>query len=572
MRKAGVFAFGTVLSLLAFASCGGKTEVTIELLDPCKSEGTSFREEAAYVEFAVFPGKCPDDTILAAGLTSSARVRKVVKAKSALPEVGDLPKEKFGFAAILRDEECGVIGFGCTNADLENTKKIIVAVRAWATPAGKNDPSAYCTPLTGGGCGPGLSCVSGNCKKVNDDDAGGCTLSVAAGGKLPVPLVPGARVTGPAITATDTGFVMAYRDQDTESAALRTIVYYVSDAGAPESPVAFDLLGCVGKEPTDGVGAAYAGGFGLVTTSLPNCDSTKGAGAVFLPFDDLGLVSGAAGPQNPLSNELTMGPVSSVAPGSSENDFEVIFRSVTSAPAIERAVWHGSNFKEGVTIVRPFGDGDFPYALVATSPQVRAFLAPISATETQILIGSRVSDTLQTLGTVSFPVAASWAAMTAWSDRVAAVVPASSGVTLKVAELGSAAGESGSPVTEIVPSATIGTGASTFAVLAALRTHLFIAQARAGGITLHHLQDATGNIITTSGGGSGDSGSDAGGGSGSESIELQTNLGEATLANFSGTQLAMAAARNRIGIVWLTKPKLADGDPTGGWALLKCNE
>lgn len=571
MRTAGAIAFGTVLSLLVFASCGGKTEVTIELLDPCKSEGTSFRAAADFVEFAVFPSKCPDDTLLAAGLTDSARTRSVVKASAGLPEVGDLPKEKFGFAAVLRDENCGVIGFGCTNADLENTKKIIVAVRAWATPAGKNDPSAYCTPLTGGGCPPAKVCSNGNCKKTNEDDAGGCTLSVAAGGKLPAPVVEGASVSGPAITATDTGFVMAYRDQDTSTGFPRVIVYYVSDGGEPGNPGKFDLAGCTTKELKDGVGATYAGGGGLITTSLPNCDATKGAGAVFLPFDDTGNVSNAAGPQNPAFNELTMGPISSVAPGAAEGDFEVVYRTVTSQPAIERVVLTGSEFKSGVSIVHPFGDGDYPFGLVATSTQVRALLAPVG-TDVQVLIGNKVGDTLDTApSTLTLPGGGSWAALTAWSSRVAAAVPASSGIALKVGQLGSSGGETGSPE---IASLTVGTTSATSGALAVLRNHLFVAQGRAGGITLHNLENANGTINPPATGSSGGDGGSSEGGSSKPagSVDLQTNLGEATLANFGGTQMAMAAARNRVAIVWLTKPKLGDTDPTGGWALLRCNE
>ncbi len=102
----------------------------------------------------------------------------------------------------------------------------------------------------------------------------------------------------------------------------------------------------------------------------------------------------------------------------------------------------------------------------------------------------------------------------------------------------------------------MGTTAVTFGDLAVLRTHLFVAQARAGGITLHQLDDATGTISTTP----------------AATVELQTNLGEATLVGFDGTRMAMAAARNRIAIIWLTKAKLASGEPTGGWVLLKCNE
>ncbi len=442
MKKAGVVAFGILTTLVGFASCGGKTEVTIELLDPCKSEGTSFRTTADYVEFAVFPEKCPADTTLAAGLTSTARYRKVVKASGALPDVGDLPKEKFGFAAILRDENCGVIGFGCTNADLDNTKKIIIAVRAWATPAGKNDPSAFCTPLTGGGCGPGLTCVSGNCKKVNDDDAGGCTLTVAAGGKLPNPVVDDARLSGPAITATDSGFVMAYRDQDTSSTTLRAVVYYVADNGTPSAPQApFGLAGCVGKDPVDGVGLTYANGSGLITSSLPYCDASKGAGALFLPIDDKGVVSGAAGPQNPLFNDLTVGPVHSVGPAAADGEYEFIYRVVGTTPAIERVVLQGSGFKGSVPIAHPFGDVDIPFGLLATTAKVRAMLAPVGAT-TEIQVGARADDMLNTTGSFSLPAAPPWATLTAWGSRVAAAIPGSTGMTLKVAEL-TGSGEAG---------------------------------------------------------------------------------------------------------------------------------
>lgn len=376
----------------------------------------------------------------------------------------------------------------------------------------------------------------------------GCALNVAASGELPAPVVPTGILTGPAIAATDSGFVIAYRDQDPSSNTLRAIIYYVSDSGAASAPTAFDLLGCANKKPSDGVGATFANGSGLIATSLPNCDS-KGAGAVFLPFDDQGLVSNAAGPQNPLATDLTVGRISSVAVGTGAGDFEFVYRTVVAqpaapGPAVERAVLQGSQFKAGVSIVRPFGDGDFPYGLVATSGEVRALLAPVAG-ETQIQVDALVGDTLAPFDTFVVPGVASWAAITAWQTRVAAAIPAANGMTLVVAEMGA------SGVTEIAAGG-VGTTPVLSGALSTLGTHLLMAQGRSGAITLHRIESAIGGLVP--------------------SPAASVEVGVPSLAAFDGEHVAMAAARKRVAVVWLTKGALQDGDATGGWALLECNE
>jgi hypothetical protein len=55
-------------------------------------------------------------------------------------------------------------------------------------------------------------------------------------------------------------------------------------------------------------------------------------------------------------------------------------------------------------------------------------------------------------------------------------------------------------------------------------------------------------------------------------VALPEKLGTVELTSFDGNHVAMAAARSRVAVVWLSKGVLTAGDPAGGWALLKCSE
>lgn len=549
MKKSGLLGL-TLLSGFGFvvsSSCAAKREVTIELLEGC----TGVRAAADYVQFVVFPNRCPTDEELAAGQTTGARFQTTVAATAELPSIGDLPKSKFGFAAILRDEKCTVTGFGCTVADLETIGGVRISVCDWSDKSGP-EAACACQPLKGGGCMPPEQCVEGTCKKLGVDEGGACSLVVEAAGKLPSPPAPTARLTGPAIAATDNGFVLGYRDQD--GATLRVLVMYLNDAGTLSQPAVFDLGGCASKEPTDGVGIAYEGGYGLFATSLPDCGA--GAGAMFVPFDAQGVVTNATGPRNATFLELTMAPQGGVAPAATNNEFELLYRVSTNGapnPVIERVVMQGPGFKN-IPIVHPFGEDDRPFGMVATSPKVRAFLVAEpsgsdgSAPGTKVLVGDRMSDTISIKGEFDLPLAA-WATMTAWNNHVAAAVPASTGLTLSVADL------SGSTVA-VSATGLVGTGSTQGGALATLRNHLFLAQGYSGGIKIYRLPGAETKVSITP----------------ADAVELPAAVGPVNLGAFSGQQIAMAAARNKVAVVWLNKPKLAMGDLTGGWALLRCAE
>jgi hypothetical protein len=140
---------------------GVGVEVALDVLDPCSSEtGVSFLESAAYLHLAIVRGSCPSDEELAGGVVESdpRLVKTIVAEGSSLPQSVSLPEETFGFVVLSKDFACGVIGFGCTEADTQTIRTVLIAVRAWTRPAGQ-----ACTPLSGSGCPLESSCTKGRC-------------------------------------------------------------------------------------------------------------------------------------------------------------------------------------------------------------------------------------------------------------------------------------------------------------------------------------------------------------------------------------------------------------------------
>jgi len=552
MRKLGSLALALVLGSALSSSCAKQRSVSVELLDACSGSGKSFREAADFVQFAVFPNSCPCDDVLAAGDVRTANETWSVAADKGLPDVGDLPQSKFGFAVILRDKDCTVLGYGCTEADLESISGVKIAACDWSQRDRSkcHDPAAQCNcqTLKGGGCFPPTTCQTGACKSPTVPDPGGCSLVIDKAGALAPPIAPTARVSGPAAVATDDGFVVGYRDQDGDQ--LRAVISFLKDNGEVAPAQVFDLGGCSNKEPADGAGMAFSKGFGMMTASLPDCG--KGAGAVFIPFTSTGQVEQASGPRNGAFKELWMSQVP-IAPAATDGEWELIYRVQTDAtPVIERVVLQGAVFKTVVPIARPFGDTDIPYALVATSSQVRAFLAPVQTeggSVTLVKVGNRASDTLTLDAEFSLPQAASWAALTVWNNRIAAGIPAGAGMTVQVADWGN---NTVSPKAPFV----VGSGSVAGGALAALRSHLFVAQGRNGGLTVHRLDGADTTLN----------------GKPVVSMEFPVSVGPANLSTFDGVRVAMAAARERVLVTWVSKGKLAAGDPAGGWALLRCKD
>lgn len=156
--------------LVVVSSCGTPA-VEIELDDPChlkaddpfcvlhtvteeernECDGSFCTGAGQWVQLAVFRGQCPADSVLAAGDLDAAESIYSVLVGTDLPAVGSLPTDDFGFAVLLRTDNCAVIGFGCTDGDLTKDRRVPINVYPWAGQGACNASEqcldARCSPL-----------------------------------------------------------------------------------------------------------------------------------------------------------------------------------------------------------------------------------------------------------------------------------------------------------------------------------------------------------------------------------------------------------------------------------------
>jgi hypothetical protein len=404
-----------------------------------------------------------------------------------------------------------------------------------------------------GGSGGG----SGDAALLDSSTSTSCTLAVVASGALQSALPDATQLGGPAVVAIDDGFVIAHREQSTGTGQLQLVASHLSDGAALREAASFDLGGCagLGLPAESGIGAAVNGSSGVLVSALPNCGI--GAGAVFAPFDSSGDFGTAKGPKNPSFTDLSLAHAGAVAAAATSGEFEFVYRVVLAKPEIQRAVLTtpnagcapespcaGSEFKP-VPIETPFGDSAAPFAMVATTSQLRALLAPLGA-NTRLLVGPNDAKALSPTAELLLP-SADRAALTAWDSSVAAVVPTAGQPTWASATL------SGSDLAN-TKVASFGEAPLTGAALAPLRDHVFVLGASAGQLTLYDFRGAQADVQPTPAG----------------TVHFNDSVGTASLAGFDGQHVALAAARNQVAVVWLTGSELASGSALGGWALLSC--
>ncbi len=422
---------------------------------------------------------------------------------------------------------------------------------------GKTESTGAGGGLGGGGTGGGTGGSGGS---VSGGGGSGSTVKsgcfgVVASGDLPKHQLPGAIGQGPAVVATDTGFVIGYVEWGEEGTA---VVVSLSDDGSLGAPTNYGLPGC-GWVPDAryGLGMAWGAGGGILVGNLPKCSPSKGAGALFLPFDTAGIPNNAAGPQNALFDDLSLARVGAVAATPSPNEFEFLYRVVSSSgPVVERIVLQGSSFKS-TPIVHPFGDDDRAFGSVVTGEKLRAYGAPDAiAQTTEVAIDDNASEQFDEKGKLPL-MYAPYLALSAMDAFLIAAVPAlmldgSRGIELELAQLsgGTASwigtGSIGSSsFAGPVPDQAINDSSLAFAKLAA---NPILLEGSKGELDLYRIQPFT--PLPT------DTASFTG-----------TDLG-ASLDAFDGARVAIAAARGRIVVVWLDTS--GPSDVSGHFAVLDC--
>lgn len=539
------------LPVASFFSCAPKPSVKLVFLDPC---GT-FRSSAAFTELAVFNNSCPSQQDLVAGKTSGAVFDAVRPADATLPAVGNLKENKYGFAVVLRDASCGVIGFGCTEADLHTIREVRIQVEAWGT-------SSVCTPLKGAGCPAPTSCVAGRCES-EAGTGGQCDLGLVTSGSLPDVSVNQPQVTGPALAPVTSGFVIGYRSQSTLDNTVRGVSILLSDGGQLGTPSTQSLAGCLSSnEPTDGVGLAFPfqGGNGLMLFSLQNC-SGGGAGAFFVPVHPDATLGTPVGLSQPTYQELDLARVHSLAAAPTSNEYTTVFHVLTTdTPPLNEtkiASLAGTGFKSGSSVNSILsGDPHSDFAMVAATSQVRGVLVDNVDTAKSYLqvtpqgatagdAGPGGADGGPGQGGYQLP-GSPWGAITAWGNRVAGLVPGrnvpSTALTVQVV------GAQASVGTAMI------TGQFLGADVAEQGDHVIVVGSYVSQLTLYRLDGAQAGAFSTTP---------------VVTVPFQGKIGGVSLSSFDGARVAIAAHNNRVAVVWINTLKPQGASP-GGWALFSC--
>lgn len=546
------------------AACKGTPGVELVLAD-----AAGLRKTAAFAEILVYEQGCPGLDVLSRGIEGSPTLRQVVAAGADLPELGELPQGSYGIAALLRDRHCAVLASGCATADLSSVRKVTIPLAAVTPPQGGCAGSAACV---GGACiGGGDSGIqdAGSDGAVPDaaaldaavpdaaapdaaapDGGGSCTLAVVKAGALPALAVPGGgTITGPGLAAVADGFLLAYREGTVDQSASSAALVKIGDDGKLGTVSRQALPTCPATTATDGVGVAESNGAGLVVVSRPACPDA-GAGLALLTFDaksQLGLASASAD----LGAAVSLPRVHALA--GYKGGFEAAF--------VVDGVASLATIVAGALSAKPlFADGTSSYAQVGRTAATRATLADRSTA-----LGGETVLTLSALGVpvgdagVPAPLGAyrpesAWGSLAAWAgpsgDRALAVTAEPNGwISWGAVDRDGTLRGAGSALS--------GDG-SAFAAgdVAVLDDRVLLALAEPGALRIQKLAGALGDGLSADG----------------SRVDFVGAVGATSLATFDGARVAVAAARNRVLIVWLTRSALGPIDPTGGYAVLACGD
>lgn len=252
---ARAFVVGSALLAAAAPACtwGKNPEVSFTV-----TVAGSIQAETAWYEIGAFRGAtCKAlEPQLAGGVPlegASARLA-FEKSNKSPPPLGDLAKDKYAFGAVARKDDCTIVGHGCADVDVTDSRSVDINVKAAAAAADGQRPR--------GQCSPGTVCKGARCVPANDDNdpsiGAGCSMQLVGTGPLGNPLgVNRTRVSSPAIVPNGTGFLVAYREAESGIARLTLLpIDSGGGAGAARRTVLSDK--CDAVDP-DATGLAFDG-------------------------------------------------------------------------------------------------------------------------------------------------------------------------------------------------------------------------------------------------------------------------------------------------------------------------
>jgi hypothetical protein len=541
------------MALASSISCMGNASLDVSLLDcnpaidGCPADGLKKQPGVAYTQLAIFAGTCPGDDLLAQGVVTGAIKLQTIYLDGSFADVGELKKDKYGFAALLRRDDCSVIGFGCTPADLKVHKHVTIQL-------------SPVLPLTShvGACQAPSVCTMGMCDQAVGDagpkDAPGdgdgatkpiCTLDLLAAnaGKDLPPSIANASVAGPAAVGTPSGFLAIWQEANADSS--KAVRQLIADDGSLKTNTPEALSACP-LAISNGIAATWnpLSNQGLMAVAWPACadagaDASGAFGIKFTSFTQDGVKTGDGPPNQPVYQNEFMS-VNGAAP--SPNDVTFLLGALEEKST--------NRFEPRVYEVK--GDLTATYKIPEISEKAK-FIRLASASgvfaiahEKAVDGGSAVDFHVGVPNANYKPIpypGSTNAAVAAWVDKAILVQTSSSGLAWSVRN----------PNAELAKG-TLATGAVSGLDVVAINEHFIVVAAETHKITLFRF-DIDGDKITAP----------------TQPIVLPPTIGATKLDLFNGTMIAAAGARNRVFITWLNKSgPLGEGATPGGYALLQC--
>jgi hypothetical protein len=376
-----------------------------------------------------------------------------------------------------------------------------------------------------------------------DAPATPCDLHLVASGALDLPVAAGTLYTGPAVVATPGGFVIMYREADPEGARPVGVRLKLTDQG-DATQVEIDLPSCSDDIEADGIAAAWNDTFatGLMAVSLPPCGIDKPRLHVS-SFDRDGKTL-AEYTYVDLPSQLVLSPVKAMAPVPGAKEFQL---AAVAGPAPYLYVFDGLSVQSNPPPVEIHkGKGTATFTQISSGSTIRSLLTDSDLEGGQLVVS--VTDTDTGGSSTVFFQRTTVTSLLSWEERTALVQPLGNALAWK------AITKSGSLVKE----GSLPEGPYTAVDVAQFHDYLLIAGGQAGSVTVFRLDDVNGTFSGPS----------------TFQAKLSSSLGVSAIKDFKGERVAVAAARGRVVVAWLTsvEPIAETTTVPGGYAVLACEE
>jgi hypothetical protein len=517
---------------LVIGACSSTPVVDVVLQDPYGR-----RAYAKYAQLVIFDNGCPDRTKLANGDVSGYRWMQSVEVDGNFNEIGTLDKAPYGFAAILRDDYCGVIGFGCTPVDLSHHRHIAIAVNEEVSPPrGSCDTDQVCANSV---------CIAGNPTEEDADteeDIGplNCEFDIIASGNFDLPATASTVYSGPVVVATSNGFVIMYREAEPSGLHPVGVRLKVTDQGNVTRNN-INLPACAQNNRDDGIAAAWNGslGAGLMAVALPSC-GPENAQLHVSNFDRDGKTLADHQYKN-VPAPLHIHPINAMAPAPASKNFLL---ATMQGPVPLLFVFNGITVQGDPPPSEIHkGNGKATFTQISSSESIRSLLTDSDLDDGKILV-SVVDISTGSESMTDFehsPITS----LVSWSERTVVAQPSGDSLVWK------AITKSGSSI----KSGTLDGGPYTSVGSAQLHDYLLLAGAKKGAITMFRIDDANGTFS----------------GSPFQST-LSSSFGLSAIEGFQGERIGIAAARKRVVVAWITStvPMANTSTAPGGFAVLAC--